>query len=181
MIVQDEYIPWLPIKLYPEECLNIPCEDVVKVDSDLHTFIGDMAQTMYSADGIGLAAPQVGKNIRIIVVDCSKDRSGLKKLINPKIVERRGHVQSTEGCLSFPGLTLQVSRAKEIDVVAINTDGDEISFTATGLEAICIQHEVDHLDGITFEKQVSRQVRRAAFRKWDPEKEKKKLTGEIYD
>lgn len=163
----EEYVPWLPLKTYPDEFLNTSCKDVLEVTPEIHTFIEDMVQTMYTAEGIGLAAPQVGKDIRIVVVDCSKDRSKLRRLINPRIVAKRGHISMNEGCLSFPGLTLQVSRAREIDVEAIDPHGKIVSFSCRNIEAVCIQHEIDHLDGITFEKRVSRQVRRHAFRKWD--------------
>ena len=170
--LMEEYIPWLPLKVYPDECLTNMCEPVEDVTPEVQTFVQDMVQTMYTADGIGLAAPQVGRDQRIIVVDCSKDRSKLRKLINPKIVAKRGHISMVEGCLSFPGLTLQVSRAREIDVEALDPNGNPISFSCRNVEAVCIQHEIDHLDGITFEKRVSRQVRRAAFRKWDKEKKR---------
>jgi len=161
------YAPWMEIKVYPNECLTQVCADVEDIDDEIRELAFDMAKTMYNADGVGLAAPQVGKSVRLIVVDCSKNRDGLKYLINPKIVNRSGSVSDMEGCLSFPGLSLQVCRDKEIEVQAHNLEGEEVSFKATGLLSACIQHEIDHLDGISFINRVSRQVRRHALRKWD--------------
>lgn len=173
--LMEEYIPWLSIKLYPDECLNSPCEPVEEVTEDIHTLVEDMVQTMYTAEGVGLAAPQVGKNIRVVVMDCSKNRGKpkLRRLVNPRILAKRGHISTEEGCLSFPGLSLHVARAREIDVEAMSLSGELINFSCRNLEAVCLQHEIDHLDGITFEKRVSRQVRRAAFRKL--EKKKKQM------
>ena len=166
-----EYIPWLPLKVYPDECLNTMCEPVEEVTEDIITFVEDMVQTMYTAEGVGLAAPQVGKNLRIVVMDCAKDRGKpkLKRLINPRITDSRGYISTNEGCLSFPGLSLQVRRAREVDVTALNIKGEEVTFTFRNLEAVCIQHEIDHLDGITFDQRVTRQVKRAAFRKLEKE------------
>jgi len=172
-----KYAPWQQIELYGSEALSKKCPEVECLSDEDTMFIEDMVQTMYAAKGVGLAAPQVGSTLRVVVMDCSKDGTGLKKLVNPQICASRGRVQSKEGCLSFPGLELHVTRAKEVDVEALAPSGEVIKFTANGLEAICIQHEIDHLDGITFEQRVSRQVRRHAFRKWDLDKEVEKLVN----
>ena len=161
------YAPWMEIKVYPSDCLTQVCEEVGDIDGDVKELAFDMAKTMYSADGVGLAAPQVGKMVRMIVVDCSKNKDDLKYLVNPEIVSRHGSASAMEGCLSFPGLAIQVCRDRDIEVKAYNLEGEEISFKATGLLSACIQHEIDHLDGINFINRVSRQVRRHTMRKWD--------------
>lgn len=161
------YAPWMEIKVHPNECLKQVCEPVGDIDGEIRELAFDMAKTMYNADGVGLAAPQVGKFVRLIVVDCSKDKSDLKYLVNPEIISRNGRESGMEGCLSFPGLSLQVCRDREIEVSAFNLEGEELNFKASGLLSVCIQHEIDHLDGINFIDRVSRQVRRHAMRKWD--------------
>ena len=163
----DTYVPWLALNIYPDDILTQACKEIEEVTPEINQFIHDMVQTMYTCDGIGLAAPQVGRLIRVVVMDCSSDTSGLKHLINPEIIESKGHCQHIEGCLSFPGLELQVPRAKEIAVKAWSLEGNEFVYDATGIEALCIQHEIDHLDGITFLNRVSRQQRRHALRKWE--------------
>jgi peptide deformylase len=170
----NKHVPWLALNTYPDEILTQPCKEILEVDGDINQFAHDMTQTMYTCDGIGLAAPQVGRAIRLIVMDCSDDTTGLKHFINPEIIDSKGHCQNKEGCLSFPGLELQVSRFKEIAVKAWDLKGNEFIYDATGLEATCLQHEIDHLDGITFLNRVSRQQRRYALRKW--EKQKKSLS-----
>lgn len=164
------WAPWMRIMLHGADCLVTPSEPVREFDSDLTELAHDMAKTMYAAGGIGLAAPQVGRNVRMIAVDCSRDQDDIQYLINPEIVSCEGHTNSEEGCLSFPGLSLSVRRHKNIEVKAQNLKGEDIKIEASGILAICIQHEIDHLDGITFIQKVSRQVRRAALRKWEPMK-----------
>ena len=170
----DTYVPWLALNTYPDEILSQPCEEILEVNEDINQFAHDMTQTMYTCNGIGLAAPQVGRSIRLVVIDCSDDTTGLKHFINPEIIESRGGCQKNEGCLSFPGLELQVPRSEEIAVKAWDLKGNEFIYDAKGLEAVCLQHEIDHLDGITFLNRVSRQQRRYALRKW--EKQKKSLS-----
>tara|TARA_Y100001973_G_scaffold106802_1_gene187985 strand:+ start:7951 stop:8505 length:555 start_codon:yes stop_codon:yes gene_type:complete len=161
------WAPWMRIMLYGDECLNQACDRVEKFDQNLSELALDMGKTMYSAGGVGLAAPQVNRHERIITVDCSNHQDDIKYLVNPEIVDSHGRVQWEEGCLSFPGLVLPVGRHKQIEVKAQNLQGEEIRFEADGLLSVCIQHEIDHLDGITFIQKVSRQVRRASLRKWD--------------
>ncbi len=162
------WAPWMRIMLYGADCLSEPSKPVKEFDSELTELAHDMAKTMYSAGGIGLAAPQVGHNVRLIAVDCSRDQDDIQYLINPEIVSHEGYTSSDEGCLSFPGLVLPVRRHKNIEVKAQNLRGEEIQISASGVLSICIQHEIDHLDGTTFIERVTRQVRRATMRKWDP-------------
>tara|TARA_R100000152_G_C6749601_1_gene173246 strand:+ start:9 stop:545 length:537 start_codon:yes stop_codon:yes gene_type:complete len=168
----DTHVPWLALNTYPDEILTKPCKEVMEVDGEINQFVHDMAQTMYSCDGIGLAAPQVGRSLRIVVMDCSDDTTGLKHFINPVIVDSKGRRQNKEGCLSFPGLELQVPRFEEVAVKAWDLEGNEFIYDAKGIESICLQHEIDHLDGITFLDRVSRQQRRHALRKWEKQKKK---------
>lgn len=162
------WAPWMRIMLHGADCLSEPCGAVEDFDEHLIELAHDMGKTMYAAGGIGLAAPQVGHNKRLIAVDCSHTRDDIKYFVNPEIVSFSGYTNSNEGCLSFPGLILQVRRHKQIKIKAHSIHGEEISFDADGILSICIQHEIDHLDGITFTQRVSRQVRRAAMRKWNP-------------
>jgi len=175
----DTYVPWLALNTYPDDILSTPCEEIAEVTVDIHEFANDMTQTMYACDGIGLAAPQVGRSIRLIVIDCSKDATGLKHFVNPRIVASRGTRQRAETCISFPGLKLRVSRAIEVDVESLDLKGNKTIYNASGLEANCIQHEIDHLDGITFLDRVSRQQRRHALRRWEKEKNSYHTTSEI--
>ena len=153
------------IHLYGSEELTKVCERVKVFDTDLAELAIDMGKTMYGAGGIGIAAPQVGESQRIIVVDCSKDQDDIKYLINPEIVATKGYTNSDEGCLSFPGLVLPVRRHKEIEVKAQNLQGEEIRIEADGLLSICIQHEIDHLDGILFVDHLSPLKRKMAIQK----------------
>jgi len=142
----------LPLVLYPDDILKTRCSDVTELDQKLVDFLHDMAETMYLSHGIGLAAPQVAENIRAITVDVTPDTGGksLMHLINPVIVDAHGRTTYEEGCLSFPGLAAEVKRKKEIHVQAYDLDGKLLDFEADGLLAICIQHEIDHLNGVTF-------------------------------
>ncbi|GMV38931.1 MAG: peptide deformylase [Myxococcales bacterium] len=141
------------IVYYPHEVLATRAPDVTNVDGDLVRLLDDMAETMYHARGIGLAAPQVGVSARVITVDVSgpEDRGrGLLQLVNPRIVESHGEGAMEEGCLSFPGIAAEIKRPSEILVQAWDRDGRELQITAGGLLAVCLQHEIDHLDGVTF-------------------------------
>jgi peptide deformylase len=126
------------------------------VDEKIQQLIRDMAETMYAAPGIGLAATQVNVQKRVVVVDLSEERNQLQVFINPAIGSKRGEIETEEGCLSVPGITAPVSRAEEITVTTLNDKGGVIEFTATGLLAVCIQHEIDHLDGKVFVDYLSR-------------------------
>ena len=126
--------------------VSVPVE---RVDKKLKKLMDDMAETMYENDGVGLAAPQIGENIRLVVIDC-QDEHGLLELINPVITFKEGEVVDTEGCLSVPDIYGEVTRAAKVKVEFMNRRGKRQHLTATGLLARCIQHELDHLEGQLF-------------------------------
>jgi peptide deformylase len=140
----------LTIKTYPDDVLKRRAEPVEAVDEDVRRLIDDMAQTMYAAPGIGLAAPQVGVSKRVIVVDVStmdEELPGLIPLVNPEITQSEGEIELEEGCLSLPGFTAMVKRAGRVCVRALDSDGKPIQLDAEGILAIALQHEMDHLEG----------------------------------
>ncbi|MCI6084654.1 peptide deformylase [Selenomonas sp.] len=139
----------LDIKKAGNPVLKEHCAPVERVDKRLRKLLDDMAETMYEADGVGLAAPQVGEPIRMIVIDV-QDEHGLIELINPVITYREGEAVDTEGCLSVPNLFGEVERAAKVKVEFLNRRGKKQHLTATGLLARCIQHECDHLEGQLF-------------------------------
>lgn len=155
----------LSIKLYPDPILNQVCSEVTQLDDNIQKLCTDMAETMYKSRGIGLAAPQVGILQRVIVVDVSDERNELVPMINPKITWSEGKVTSEEGCLSIPDYRDTISRKKSIKVEAITPKGEHFQLEADGLLAICIQHEIDHLDGILFIQRLSR-LKRELFKRW---------------
>jgi peptide deformylase len=140
----------LPILQYPDERLHTIANKVREVTDSTRKLISDMAETMYAAPGIGLAATQVNMHQRIIVIDTSETHDNLLVLINPELIETRGESECEEGCLSVPGIYEKVKRAKEIRVRALNAYGEEFTLGAEGLLAVCIQHEMDHLLGKVF-------------------------------
>lgn len=145
----------LPILHYPDPRLKKRAEPVTEVDESIGRLAADMAETMYAAPGIGLAATQVDVHKRVIVIDVTEDRSGLTVLINPEILEKDGECVSEEGCLSVPGIYDKVTRAERVKVRALNLEGETVEFEAEGLLAVCIQHEIDHLDGKVFVEYLS--------------------------
>jgi peptide deformylase len=146
----------LSILLYPDPRLHIVAQPVARVDDEIRKLINDMAETMYAAPGVGLAATQVDVHKRVIVVDTSPARDGLKAFINPRIVESLGESDCDEGCLSIPGIYEKVRRAQKIRVAALDADGNPFELEAEALQAVCIQHEMDHLDGKVFVEKLSR-------------------------
>jgi peptide deformylase len=138
----------LSVRLYGDPILRTVAEPVAAVTPEIKKIISDMTETMWQQVGIGLAAPQVGISLRILVMDDGK--GGARALLNPAITERRGSVLEEEGCLSIPGVFADVERSTWISVSALDADGVPISFEAQGLEAKVIQHEIDHLDGVLF-------------------------------
>ncbi|MCL4159598.1 UNVERIFIED_CONTAM: hypothetical protein GTU68_034488, partial [Idotea baltica] len=140
----------LKITNYPEPILRERAEEVETFDAELAQLLSDMAETMYDAPGIGLAGPQVAELKRITVIDVGEGGPGLLKLVNPRIVESEGKVVSDEGCLSIPGIHESVNRFEKVLVEAQDENGEELSIEADGLLGICLQHEIDHLDGILF-------------------------------
>ncbi|MBR0288515.1 MAG: peptide deformylase [Selenomonadaceae bacterium] len=141
----------LEIKKAGDPVLKKVCAPVEKIDKRLRNFLDDMAETMYASEGVGIAAPQVGKSIRVCVVDVdTKNRNNRYDLINPVITYREGSVVDNEGCLSCPDLFGDVERAEKIRVEYLNRFGKKKTLEAEGLLARCIQHELDHLDGQLF-------------------------------
>ena len=155
-----------PIVTWPDPVLKQRCEEVVSFDAELHTLLDDMADTMHD-EGIGLAANQVGVTLRVFVMDVplgDGEHTGRIEVINPRIVATRGDTRYEEGCLSFPGVNETVKRALEVDLAFQDRNGQAQQVAARGLVAICIQHELDHLDGITFIDRLSPLKRRIALR-----------------
>ena len=140
----------LNILEYPDERLRTIAKPVVSVDETIKQQVMDMFETMYDAPGVGLAATQVNFHQRIIVIDISVQRNEPICLINPEIIEKSGEIQSEEGCLSVPDYSAKIIRANDIKVLALNLDGETSEFDAGEALSICIQHEIDHLDGILF-------------------------------
>jgi peptide deformylase len=145
----------LPIVIYPADILEKECELVKRFDRQLIKLLNDMYDTMVEADGVGLAAPQVGIAKQIAVVDVG-DEHGRIELINPVILEARGEQTGPEGCLSFPGLFGEVKRADYVKVRAQDRRGRTFTLEATGFLARALQHEIDHLHGILFTSKVIR-------------------------
>ena len=150
----------LTILLYPDPRLHKVAAPVARVDDSIRTLVRDMAQTMYSAPGVGLAATQVDVPKQIVVIDISPTHDQLKVFINPEIVESRGIADAEEGCLSVPGVFDKVERAQWIRVRALNAQGEPFELEAEGLLAVCIQHEMDHLKGKVFVEYLSPLKRR---------------------
>ncbi len=140
----------LPILRFPDPRLHLRAEPVQAVDDDIRQLIDDMAETMYEAPGIGLAATQVNVLKRVVVIDVSEDKSALTAFINPEIIERDGQQTYEEGCLSVPGIYESVTRAETVKVRALDRNGTPFELSADGLLAVCIQHEIDHLNGKVF-------------------------------
>lgn len=141
---------------YPDARLRRIAAPVSTVDDEIRALVDDMAQTMYHAPGIGLAAIQIDVPKRVIVLDISPERNALHVFINPKIVMRDGVHIMEEGCLSVPGIYETVQRAQHIRVSALDRAGNPFELEADGLLAVCIQHEIDHLDGKVFVDYLSR-------------------------
>jgi peptide deformylase len=146
----------LNILHYPDPRLRRIAAPVTAVDDDIRRLVADMAETMYAAPGIGLAAIQVNVPKRVVVIDISDSRDQLLALVNPQIVEKDGEQVYEEGCLSVPGVYDEVTRAAHIRLRALDRDGKPIEMEATELLATCIQHEIDHLDGKVFVDYLSR-------------------------
>ena len=140
----------LDILHYPDPRLRLVAEPVQKVDSSIYRLLDDMLETMYAAPGIGLAASQVNVQKRMLVVDVSADQDSPIFLINPEIISLEGEEEMEEGCLSVPDVHELVQRAEKTSLRALNRDGEPIEMDADGLLAVCIQHEIDHLDGKLF-------------------------------
>jgi peptide deformylase len=158
----------LPILEFPDERLRKKAKPVATVDAATRQLIDDLLETMYAAPGIGLAANQVNVQQRIIVLDVSEEKNAPLALINPELLDKQGQEESDEGCLSVPGVYEKVRRAEKIRVRALDREGGALEFDAEGLLAVCIQHEIDHLEGRLFVDYLSplkRQLARKKVRK----------------
>jgi peptide deformylase len=156
-----------PIVFYPDPILERPARVVERFDGELAGLVRDLAETMYDAPGIGLAAPQVGVGLRVAVVDVSPGtaESRLHVLVNPRIVESAGRVVGEEGCLSIPGLTEKVERPERIRVAAADAAGAPFELEASGLLARACCHEIDHLDGVLFFRRLAGLRKELALRR----------------
>lgn len=158
----------LTILEFPDERLRKKASPVEVFDASLRQLVADMLETMYKAPGIGLAATQVNVHKRVIVIDISEEKNAPVYLVNPEIIDKRGMEEMEEGCLSVPGIFEKVKRAQSVRVRALDVDGNTTEFDAEGLLAVCIQHELDHLEGHLFVDRLSplkRQLVRKKIRK----------------
>jgi peptide deformylase len=149
-------MPLLDILRYPDPRLYKKAAPVKQVDASIRSLVRDMAETMYAAPGMGLAATQVDVHKRVIVIDASETRDQLLVLINPEIIAQEGVQYCEEGCLSVPGIFEPVERAERVTVHALGIDGNSFRLEAEKLLAVCIQHEMDHLEGKVFVDYLSR-------------------------
>lgn len=140
----------LPILRFPDPRLKKVALPVAKVDDSIRKLVADMAETMYEAPGIGLAATQVDVHKRVVVIDVSEDKSALQAFINPVLSRCEGSQTGEEGCLSVPGIYDKVERAESVVVTYLDLEGKEQTLAADGLLAVCLQHELDHLNGTVF-------------------------------
>ena len=145
----------LDVLIYPDPLLARVAEPVKIIDNKIKRLVDDMAETMYAAPGVGLAATQVGELKRMMVIDVSEDKSQLRVFINPEIIKKEGTAVNEEGCLSVPGFYDKVERAETVMVTALDRDGQRFTINASGMLAVCIQHEIDHLDGRVFVEYLS--------------------------
>ena len=155
----------LPILHYPDKRLRTIAKEVSKVDDETKLLVKNMFETMYDAPGIGLAATQVNHHERIIVIDITNDKSNPICLINPEIIEKDGEIEWEEGCLSVPKYYESVKRANKIKVRALNEMGETYEIEADELLSVCIQHEMDHLNGILFVDHLSKLKQRRLLEK----------------
>ena len=156
----------LRIRKFPDDVLKRPARPVENINGELNSLLDSMAQTMYAAPGVGLAAPQVGESKRIIVLDTDHEEPGkhLLKLINPRVVQAEGKIIWEEGCLSVIDYSAEVERAAKVLVRAWTPEQKEIEIEAEELLAVAIQHEIDHLDGKLFIDRISR-IKRELYRR----------------
>jgi peptide deformylase len=145
----------LNILRYPDERLYTRAKPIQQVDDSIRQLAADMAETMYAAPGIGLAATQVDRHIQLLLIDISEAQNDLHVLINPKLISSAGEVEREEGCLSVPGIYDKVTRAERVRVRALDLNGKSFELNAEGLLAVCVQHEMDHLLGKVFVQYLS--------------------------
>ncbi|MBI4745426.1 MAG: peptide deformylase [Deltaproteobacteria bacterium] len=143
----------LNILKYPDPILKRKADPVTQITDEVRRLIDDMAETMYEAPGVGLAAPQIGRSARVIVIDVNSKEEGKRELVcmvNPEIIEQRGETVWEEGCLSVPDYTADVRRAERVVVKGLDRNGKEEVIVGEGLLSIVFQHEIDHLNGVLF-------------------------------
>jgi peptide deformylase len=169
-LLEVEIMALLNILKFPDPRLRTRARPVTEFDDELRRLVADMFETMYEAPGIGLAATQVDVHKRLLVMDVSEDRSRPMVLINPEILEAEGEEEMDEGCLSVPGCYEPVRRAGKIRVRARNEHGETFEIEAEGLEAVCIQHEMDHLEGKLFVDYLSNFKRERIRKKLEKQK-----------
>lgn len=157
----------LPVLQYPDPRLALKAVAVKEITPEIRELVNNMVETMYARDGIGLAAPQVGASLRLVVIDTSgpEKREALRVLINPVLTLSGENVDSEEGCLSVDGYSAIVTRREKAHVEALDLEGNPVSFDADGRLAVCCQHERDHLDGVLFIDHISRLKRTMLDRK----------------
>lgn len=166
----------LEILTYPDPRLKEKAREIEKITPELRKLAQDMAETMYANEGIGLAAPQVGERCRLVVVDLTgpERREGLLVLVNPRITSAEGQTETDEGCLSVRSYRSMIKRAAKVTVAARDLDGGDVALEAEDLLAVCLQHEIDHLDGVLFIDHISR-LKRLFYdkkvEKWQKRKE----------
>jgi peptide deformylase len=157
----------LKIEMLGAELLRRPAKEVVEIDEEIRLLVDDMFHTMYDAEGVGLAGPQVGVSRRVIVVDVREEGQQPFALINPRVVESSAEREKAEeGCLSIPGVSAAVERPVRVVVEGLDADGHPVRFESEGLLARCLQHEVDHLDGVLFIDRLSPLKRRMVLQKY---------------
>lgn len=167
----------LTILEYPDPRLRTVAQPVEAVDDELRTLIDDMLGTMYASKGIGLAATQVNVHRRLLVIDLSDEHDQPLVFVNPEIISRQDMVLTQEGCLSVPGIYDDVERAERIRVRALGRDGKQFEMDAEGLLAVCVQHEIDHLDGKLFVDYLS-ELKRQRIRKKLEKERKQRAAGQ---
>ncbi len=161
------------IRILGDQVLRQRTPRIEAFDESLSELAGDMIETMYAAEGVGLAAPQVGEALRVTVVDVSESRDGSEAmvLVNPRVVRRSGTIPSEEGCLSIPGLVATIDRAEEVDVTYQDLAGESHTVACRELLSRVLQHEIDHLDGILFIDHLGALKREMVVREWRKKRE----------
>lgn len=160
-----------PLRYLGDPVLRERSAEVAAVDDEIRELIADLRDTMYSEDGIGLAAPQVGVPLRVFVYDVRDPDTPPGVVINPHIVETEGRIRESEGCLSIPNLTEVVERHARVVVEGLDEDGRPLRIEAEDLLSRCLQHEADHLDGVLFFDRVSPLKRRMLLKKWSKQED----------
>ncbi len=160
----------LPLRFYPDSILRQKCEPIVRVDDDIVLLARQMRATMITEQGVGLAAPQVGKRLRLFVADVSDKQNQPLVIINPVIRHTEGEITFQEGCLSVPDVRASVNRARAITVSGLSLAEEEITINAEDFLAVCIQHEIDHLDGILFFDHITMLKRGRLLQKYKKER-----------